>query len=92
MALVQAAPPVSAPPPPREITPLPSFGPLVKKVMPAVVNIQVTMRATPALQQEAGRTGPGSGRRPTTTSKCRNFPASPFDQFLRRFFQQQQQA
>jgi serine protease Do len=55
-----------------------SFAPLVKKVSPAVVNISVTQSAasdTMAEEPEQG-TSPGS-------------PNSPFDEFLRRFFDQQ---
>src|ERR1700722_16077539 len=58
---------------------LPSLSPLVKKVMPAVVNISVTMKAN--APGEGAQMGPGGG----------NFPPSPFDDFLRRFFEQQQQ-
>jgi serine protease Do len=57
-----------------------SFAPLVKKVSPAVVNISVTQSAgsdTMAEEPEQGTT-PGS-------------PNSPFDEFLRRFFDQQNQ-
>ncbi|MBV9377092.1 MAG: DegQ family serine endoprotease [Alphaproteobacteria bacterium] len=55
-----------------------SFAPLVKKVSPAVVNISVTQSAasdTMAEDQDQG-TSP-------------SFPNSPFDEFLRRFFDQQ---
>src|SRR5437868_12847872 len=55
-----------------------SFAPLVKKVSPAVVNISVTQSAasdTTAEEPDEG-TSPGS-------------PNSPFDEFLRRFFDQQ---
>src|SRR5579863_5855042 len=51
-------------------TALPSLSPLVKKVMPAVVNISVV---------ETNETNGGS----------EVFPESPFDQYLRRFFQNQ---
>jgi serine protease Do len=51
-----------------------SFAPLVKKVLPAVVNISVTEKPEAGVTEEFG---PG-------------FSGSPFDQFLRRFFQQQQ--
>ncbi|HUZ75619.1 MAG TPA: DegQ family serine endoprotease [Stellaceae bacterium] len=67
------------------ITPLPSFGPLVKKVMPAVVNIRVTERSPQVAEEMQGngendQSGPGNGP---------NFPPSPFGQFLHRFFGQQ---
>jgi serine protease Do len=84
MVVVQAAPPPLAATP-GEITALPSFGPLVKKVMPAVVNIQVNLRATGGIEKEDDQVGPDNGQ------QSPNFPPSPFDQFLHRFFQQQQQ-
>jgi serine protease Do len=69
---------------------LPSFAPLVKKVTPAVVNISVTEKAggngdmaqNGEQDQDAGpdQGGPQQG-----------FPQSPFDEFLRRFFEQQSQ-
>jgi serine protease Do len=72
---------------------LPSFAPIVKKVMPAVVNISVTERpGTPTGddtdqdqdQDQDQDLGPGQGPQ-------QNFPPSPFDEFLRRFFEQQGQ-
>ncbi len=56
-----------------------SFAPLVKKVAPAVVNISVTQKAEPAqkMAEEQGE-NPVPG-----------FPNSPFDEFLRKFFEQQ---
>ncbi len=66
---------------------LPSFGPLVKEVMPAVVNISVEMKGGAMVSENEGdqdqdQAGPGdNGQGP-------EFPPSPFDQFLRRFFQQ----
>jgi serine protease Do len=54
-----------------------SFAPLVKKVSPAVVNISVTQKAAAdAITEESETPAPG-------------FPGSPFDEFLRRFFEQQ---
>src|SRR5271167_576103 len=56
-----------------------SFAPLVKKVLPAVVNISVTQKSGAdqmAEEQEQGSPFPG-------------FPNSPFDEMLRRFFDQQ---
>ncbi|MBV8592158.1 MAG: hypothetical protein JO212_19235, partial [Acetobacteraceae bacterium] len=51
-----------------------SFAPLVKKVLPAVVNISVTQDGDPdAMAEEAEPGGTPS------------FPNSPFDEFLRRF-------
>jgi serine protease Do len=66
---------------------LPSFAPIVKQVLPAVVNISVTQQANAALGDDDGddqQAGPNQGM-------PQGFPPSPFDDFLRRFFQQQQQ-
>jgi serine protease Do len=57
-----------------------SFAPLVKKVSPAVVNISVTQSAGSDTMAEE----PEQGTSP-------DFPNSPFDEFLRRFFDQQNQ-
>src|SRR5690348_4248719 len=80
MAFAQAQTPGSA------IVPMPSFAPMVKKVLPAVVNISVTEKSDVASsgdddqdQQFGQNDNPFQG-----------FPPSPFDEFLRRFFQQQQ--
>jgi serine protease Do len=55
-----------------------SFAPLVKKVSPAVVNISVTQSAGSDTMAEE----PEQGTSPS-------LPNSPFDEFLRRFFDQQ---
>jgi serine protease Do len=55
-----------------------SFAPLVKKVSPAVVNISVTQKSAADAMAEEPETGPSPG-----------FPNSPFDEMLRRFFEQQ---
>lgn len=55
-----------------------SFAPLVKKVSPAVVNISVTQTAGADATAEEPEGMPSPG-----------FPNSPFDEFLRRFFEQQ---
>ena len=60
---------------------LPSFAPLVKKVLPAVVNISVTEKAN-AADDETDMDGGGPQQ---------GFPSSPFDEFLRKFFEQQGQ-
>jgi serine protease Do len=61
---------------------LPSFSPLVEKVLPAVVNISVTQRpGAPGEDAAEDDDGPGLGP---------NNPSSPFDELLRRFFEQQQ--
>jgi serine protease Do len=64
-------------PAPTGMLPQQSFAPLVKRVLPAVVNISVTesAKADPMADQE---------------SEGQNFRQSPFDQMLRRFFDQQQ--
>ncbi|HVA15648.1 MAG TPA: DegQ family serine endoprotease [Stellaceae bacterium] len=73
---------------------LPSFSPLVKKVMPAVVNISATLKPGADLSDEVGNgddqnqdqdqgpSGPDLGPQ-------QGFPQSPFDEMLRRFFEQQ---
>jgi serine protease Do len=69
---------------------LPSFAPLVKKVMPAVVNVSATLKAGAAAaegmdnddQDQDQDQGPGLGPN-------RGFPQSPFDEMLRKFFEQQ---
>jgi len=55
-----------------------SFAPLVKKVSPAVVNISVTQSGSSDAMAEE----PEQGTSPDS-------PNSPFDEFLRRFFDQQ---
>ncbi len=57
-----------------------SFAPLVKKVLPAVVNISVTQKPAADQMAEEPETAPFQG-----------MPNSPFDEFLRRFFEQQGQ-
>jgi serine protease Do len=57
---------------------LPDFAGLVKKVMPAVVNISVKEKAGPVAEE--GEIGPEGGQP--------FFPQSPFNQFLRKFFNQ----
>jgi serine protease Do len=54
-------------------SPRPSFAPLVKRVLPAVVNISVTEK--PSADQMSGEV-------------FGNSPGGPFDEFLRRFFEQ----
>src|SRR5271154_4975464 len=64
---------------------LPSFEPIVKQVMPAVVNISVTELANAI----SGDDGDDQDASPDQ-GLPKNFPPSPFDELLRRFFQQQQ--
>jgi serine protease Do len=58
---------------------LPSFAPLVERVVPAVVNISVELKQQ-AMSEGDGSTGNG-GNEPAEPG------ATPFDQFLRRFFE-----
>jgi serine protease Do len=56
-----------------------SFAPLVKKVLPAVVNISVTQKSdADQMSEDQDQDQPFQG-----------FPNSPFDEMLRRFFDQQ---
>ncbi|HEV2264973.1 MAG TPA: DegQ family serine endoprotease [Stellaceae bacterium] len=79
MALAQAQGAESA------IVPMPSFAPMVKKVLPAVVNISVTEKSDMASSDDDQDQQLGQNDNP-----FQGFPPSPFDEFLRRFFQQQQ--
>jgi serine protease Do len=80
----QSEPPTVAAPPAKTMTsPVAliqqqSFAPLVKKVLPAVVNISVTQKAGAEEMAEEPDAAP-----------FKNLPNAPFDEFLRRFFQQQ---
>jgi serine protease Do len=58
-----------------------SFAPLVRKVLPAVVNISVT--------QKAGAEEMAEEQSPFQGAPFPGFPNSPFDEMLRRFFDQQ---
>jgi serine protease Do len=80
-ALGIAAPPSTSPPTDAPLAHLPSFAPLVKTVLPAVVNISVT--------EKAGFTDEEDQEAPPGEQPFPFFPQSPFDQFLRRFFNQQ---
>ena len=71
--------------PKGETAALPSLSPLVKKVLPAVVNISVTMKAANPVEQDEDQAGPGNNQ------PFPNLPNSPFNDFMRRFFEQQQQ-
>ena len=59
---------------------LPSFAPLAEHVLPAVVNISVELTERAAAQEEGDTQGEG-GLVPSVPG------GTPFDQFLRRFFQ-----
>jgi serine protease Do len=64
--------------------PMQSLSPIVDRVQPAVVNISVTMKGTPAVAESDSDSDDqfGPGIQP-------GFPPSPFDELLRRFFEQQ---
>ncbi|HEY1798746.1 MAG TPA: DegQ family serine endoprotease [Stellaceae bacterium] len=68
----------AATPIPSPVIPQQSFAPLVKRVLPAVVNISVTEKpgATDLSDESFGDNGDNGGQN------------SPFDQFLKRFFEQ----
>ena len=86
MALAPTAWAQSAAPQAAPAVQLPTFAPLVKKVTPAVVNISVTEKAgTPADDVDDQDAGPDREQGP-----MQGFPSSPFDEFLRKFFEQQQ--
>ncbi len=78
LALAQSAQPA--------IVQMPSFAPIVKKVLPAVVNISVIEKSDVASSDD---TMPDQDMGPNN-NPFQGFPPSPFDEFLRRFFQQQQ--
>ncbi|MGH6991063.1 MAG: DegQ family serine endoprotease, partial [Stellaceae bacterium] len=70
----------TATPAPSPIVSLPSLAPLVKKVMPAVVNISAQEKPPAATGKSGHSADPGHA--PSGQN-------SPFDQLLRRFFHQQ---
>jgi serine protease Do len=84
LAWAETAQPAPLPEAAAPAASLPSFAPLVKKVLPAVVNISVTERAGVALgeAQDQEASPDQGGRQP-------GMPSSPFDEFLRKFFEQQ---
>ena len=63
--------------------PLQSLSPIVERVMPAVVNISVTMKNDAADDESAQDQSDEPG------APVPGFPQSPFDEFLKRFFDQQ---
>jgi serine protease Do len=75
---------------------LPSFAPLVKKVMPAVVGVSATLKpgAAATEQLDEGDNG-GNGDQDQGPDQNpglgpdQGFPQSPFDEMLRHFFEQQ---
>jgi serine protease Do len=71
---------------------LPSFAPMVERVLPAVVNISVVqkMAGNPTDDSDSGDDQSQNDDQDQTPGP-RNGPQTPFDDFLRRFFEQQQQ-
>ncbi|MGH7014913.1 MAG: DegQ family serine endoprotease [Stellaceae bacterium] len=69
------------------IVQMPSFAPMVKKVLPAVVNISVIEKSDIASSDD----GTQDQQLGQNDNPFQGFPPSPFDEFLRRFFQQQRQ-
>src|ERR1700740_2460548 len=64
---------------------LPTFAPVVQGVMPTVVNVSATQRASKtAADQDELRSGPA-----TDQSAPSGLPPSALDEFLRRFFEEQ---
>jgi serine protease Do len=70
---------------PATMTQLPSFAPLVKKVLPAVVNISATQKLDTDSDDEQSQ----DQAAPDDEDQGPGFPQSPFDEFLRKFFEQQ---
>ena len=75
---------ISAPQNVAPVVSLPSFAPMVKKVLPAVVNISVTEKANAPAEDEQDTENDQGGPQ-------QGMPSSPFDEFLRKFFEQQGQ-
>jgi serine protease Do len=65
---------------------LPSLAPIVQKVLPAVVNISVTTKGVDVPRDNEDAM-PGAAPGPGDSSPLQNYPRTPFDEFLRRFFQ-----
>jgi serine protease Do len=66
---------------------LPSFAPLVKQVLPAVVNISATQKSGTVERFGDNDDNDDNGNQSgPEVNPFEGFPPSPFDQFLRRFF------
>jgi serine protease Do len=85
--LAQAAD--TATPPSPAVAALPSFSPLVKKVLPAVVNISATLKAGALTGDDADNDQDQDQDQATPDNPLQGFPQSPFDEMLRKFFEQQ---
>ncbi|HLI21697.1 MAG TPA: DegQ family serine endoprotease [Stellaceae bacterium] len=68
---------------------LPSFAPLVKKVMPAVVNVSATLKPGADTSDEIGDDQDQDQDQGPDLGPNQGFPQSPFDEMLRKFFEQQ---
>jgi serine protease Do len=66
---------------------LPSLSPVIQKVMPAVVNISVTSKGGDMQNSDEDAT-PGAFPGQDDNGPSQGFPQSPFDEMLRRFFNQ----
>jgi serine protease Do len=75
---------------PVSVEQLPSFAPIVDKVLPAVVNISVEQRQSAPIDDE-GDDQDDQNDAPDLQGPNAPGPGTPFDQLLRRFFEQQQQ-
>jgi serine protease Do len=72
---------------------LPSLAPVVDKVLPAVVNISVVQKVGPqgAEPEDEAENGDEDQDPDQTQRPQQGNPQTPFDELLRRFFEQQQQ-
>jgi serine protease Do len=73
---------------------LPSLAPIVEKVLPAVVNISVVQQATAPetmAPSDNGDENDDQDQDQEQTQPAPGGPQTPFDELLRRFFEQQQQ-
>jgi len=71
---------------------LPSFAPMVEKVLPAVVNISVVQKVGGSDDENDGDDqGDNEDQNEGPAPGAPNGPQTPFDDFLKRFFEQQQQ-
>jgi serine protease Do len=71
------------------VTGLPSFAPLIKKVMPAVVNVSATLKSDATLSDDVQGGDDDQDQNGPQMGPQEGFPQSPFDEMLRRYFQQQ---
>jgi serine protease Do len=70
---------------------LPSFAPMVERVLPAVVNISVVQKAPGSDEQSEDDDQGDNGEQEQAPGPGGPGGQTPFDEFLRRFFEQQQQ-